>query len=288
MRGAEIATHASLTLVSAVAVVTGGPLSRLLFGAGHEETFLLAVAAGVTYAWVMVQVNCLISQKDVGRVSLALALAAASTPVVAIAGYPRWGVDGVGRVHLGAMLASLLTTAMLAHRAPSRSGARADLRASVVEIPGLVRYGTPHVTSTLLTASMLLIVPVIVRAQLGVDAAGYYRAAATVAAGMATLFTFVLNGDFSARIAEAATEPAHYARVLAAQLRSVLVRGVVTVLSLSLLAPVVVRILYADDFGPTADILPAMLAGQLLGIVASPSTSASEPATAAAGCSSTR
>jgi O-antigen/teichoic acid export membrane protein len=268
MRGAEIATLASLTVVSALSLVIGGPLSRLLFGTGHEETFLLSVAAGVTYAWVMVQVNCLVAQKDVGRVSVALALAASSTPAVAFVGYHWWGVDGVGRVHLGAMLASLLTTGLLTRRGPSASHTRAALRASIAEIPGLVRYGVPHVAGVLLTASMLLIVPVMVRADLGVDAAGYYRAAATVAAGMATLFTFVLNNDFAARIAEAAPDPASYSRVLAAQLRSVLVRGVVTVLALSLLAPVVVRILYADGFGPTADILPAMLVGQLLGIVA--------------------
>jgi PST family polysaccharide transporter len=268
MRGAEIATLASLTVVSVSAIVIGGPLSRLLFGAGHEETFLLAVAAGVTYAWVLLQVNCLVAQKDVGRVSLALALAAASTPVVAFVGYRWWGIDGVGRVHLAAMLASLLTTGMLVRRDPTRPRARADLHESLRAIPGLVRYGVPHVTGTLLTASMLLIVPVIVLRQLGVDAAGHYRAAATIAAGMATLFTFVLNGDFAARIAEAAPDPGVYARVLAAQLRSVLARGVLTVLALSLLAPIVVRVLYSADFGPTADILPAMLLGQLLGIIA--------------------
>jgi O-antigen/teichoic acid export membrane protein len=264
-RGAELASLGSLTLVSAIALVAAGPLSRVLFGGGHEDTFLLTVAAGVTYAWVMVQVNCMVARREVGRVSVALALAAASTPVVAFAGYHWWGVDGVARVHLGAMLASLLTTSLLT-QGVTRHQRRADVRSAVAEIPALLRYGVPHVTGTLLTASMLLIVPVIVRAELGVDAAGYYRAAATVAAGMATLFTFVLNGDFAARIAEAAPDRDRYAPVLAAQLRSMLARGVAVVLVLSLAAPLVVRILYADGFGRTADILPAILVGQLLGI----------------------
>ncbi len=274
LRGAELAGLASLTVVAVAAVAWSGPLSRMVFGEGRREMFLLAVAAGITFGWVTLQVNSMVARRRVGRVSLALALAAASTPVVALVGFRSWDVAGIGRVHLLAMLASLVTTGLVVSRADaSRLGTKrptgsVSVRAALAEVPALLRYGVPHVLGTLFTASMLLIVPLVVAAGQGVDGAGFYRAAATVAAGMATLFTFELNGDFAARIAGAAGERQTYNHTMRAQLRRLTVRGVVVVATLSLAAPVIVPLLYDRGFDPTTRMLPMILVGQLLGLVA--------------------
>lgn len=270
LRGAELAGLASLSTVAVAVLLFNRPLARLLFGSGDagRELLLLAVAAGITFGWVTLQVNSMVAQRRVRRVSLALALGAASTPVVAMIGFRAWGVAGIGRVHLLAMLASLLTTGFVVWGRTATVTPTSSLRSSLAEIPGLLRYGVPHVLGTLFTASMLLIVPMVVAARQGVDAAGFYRAAATVAAGMATLFTFELNGDFSARIAEAATDRRAFTAAIVTHLRRLLVRGAVVVGALSVAAPVLVPVLYDRGFEPTTRILPLVLVGQLLGLVA--------------------
>lgn len=270
LRGAELAALVPLAVVTVGAFVFNRQLARVVFGDGDggRELFLLAVAAGIMFGWVTLQVNSMVAQRRVRRVSLALALGAASTPVVALVGFQAWGVAGIGRVHLIAMAASLLTTGIVVWGRPAAFAPTSSLRAAAAEAPALLRFGVPHVLGTLFTASMLLIVPMVVAARQGVDAAGFYRAAATVAAGMATLFTFELNGDFSARIAEAATERRAFVAVIGTQLRRLLLRGVAVVAALSVAAPVIVPVLYDRGFEATTRILPLILVGQLLGLVA--------------------
>ena len=269
LRGAELASLGALAVVAGGALALNGPLARLILGPGrsNRELFLLAVAGGITFGWVNLQVNSMVAQRRVRRVSLALALAATSTPVVAFIGFSRWGLGGIGRVHLLAMLASLITTSVVIAR-PKPVSAVPSVRAALTELPALVRYGLTHVLGFLFTAAMLLIVPLVVAARLGVDAAGYYRAAATIAAGMATLFTFELNGDFSARIAAASTNDDAFASTMRSQLRRLGLRGVAVVVALSIAAPVIVPILFDRGFDPTTRMLPLILAGQLLGLVA--------------------
>ncbi len=276
LRGAELAALASLSVVAAGALAANRPLARLLFGTGPgdgdvnggREMLLLAVAAGITFGWVTLQVNSMVAQRRVRRVSLALALGAASTPLVALVGFQAWGVGGIGRVHLLAMLASLVTTGAVVWGRTATAAVSSTFRAAVDEIPALLRYGVPHVLGTLFTAAMLLIVPVVVAARQGVDAAGFYRAAATIAAGMATLFTFELNGDFSARIAETAPDRRAFVAAIGTHLRRLLIRGAAVVAVLSVAAPVIVPVLYDRGFEPTTNMLPLILLGQLLGLVA--------------------
>ncbi len=276
LRGAELAALASLSVVAAGALAFNRPLARLLFGTGPgggdvnggREMLLLAVAAGITFGWVTLQVNSMVAQRRVRRVSLALALGAASTPLVALVGFQAWGVGGIGRVHLLAMLASLVTTGAVVWGRTATVAVSSTFRAAVDEIPALLRYGVPHVLGTLFTAAMLLIVPVVVAARQGVDAAGFYRAAATIAAGMATLFTFELNGDFSARIAETAPDRRAFVAAIGTHLRRLLIRGAAVVAVLSVAAPVIVPVLYDRGFEPTTNMLPLILLGQLLGLVA--------------------
>ena len=269
LRGAELSALASLAVVAVAALGLSGPLSDLIFdpdSPGHRELFILALAGGIIFGWVTLQVNSMVAEGRVRRVSLALALAAGSTPAVAWVGFSRWGLAGIGRVHLLAMVASLITTAAVtSHRRP---GGRPPVADALAEVPALVRYGVTHVLGFFFTAAMLLIVPVVVAGRQGVDAAGYYRAAATVAAGMATLFTFELNGDFAARIAAASTDDATFAATMRSQLRRLGLRGVVVVAALSVAAPVIVPILYDQGFDPTTRMLPFILGGQLLGLVA--------------------
>ena len=269
LRGAELAALASLSVVAVAALGFSGPLSDLIFDAdspGHRELFLLAVAGGIIFGWVTLQVNSMVAQGRVRRVSLALALGAGSTPVVAWLGFSRWGLAGIGRVHILAMIASLITTAAVTSR--RRPGDRPAATETMTEIPALVRYGVTHVLGFLFTAAMLLIVPIVVAGRQGVDAAGYYRAAATIAAGMATLFTFELNGDFAARIAAASTDDTAFAATMRTQLRRLGLRGVAVVAILSIAAPVIVPVLYDRGFDPTIHMLPFILVGQLLGLVA--------------------
>ena len=270
LRGAELAALAALAVVAIASLLFNGPLARLLFGSRDvdRELFLLAVAAGITFGWVTLQVNSLVAQREVRRVSVALALAAASTPAVALVGFQAWGVEGIGRVHLMAMLASLLTTGAVVWGRTASLTTSSSLRAGLSEVPGLLRYGVPHVLGTLFTASMLLIVPLVVAARQGVDAAGFYRAAAAIAAGMATLFTFELNGDFSARVAEDARDWGRFTNTVTAQARRLLVRGIAVVCVLSVAAPIVVPLLYDRGFEPTTRLLPLILVGQLLGLLA--------------------
>jgi len=276
LRGAELASLTAMGIVAAVALTFSRPLARLIFGDGSNggELFLLAVAAGITFGWVTLQVNSMVARRRIRRVGLALALAAGSTPVVAWLGFSRWGVDGISRVQLLAMLASLVTTGAVTIARPSAATTPTDtpppppVRAALAEVPALLRYGVPQVLGFLFTAAMLLIVPLVVASGQGVDAAGYYRAAATIAAGMATLFTFELNGDFSARIAAASTDDADFAATMGAHLRRLCLRGIIVVGALSVAAPIIVPVLYDRSFDPTTTILPLILVGQLLGLVA--------------------
>jgi O-antigen/teichoic acid export membrane protein len=266
--GMEVVTFCALAAFCIPALVFAHPISRVLFGDGEPRTFVLAIGGGAAFTWMSIQVSTLIAARSVRRLAIALVISAISTPVVAAVGYAVWGRDGIGPVAFVSLGLSLLsTTCVMRWTLGRRSRRELPFRDALLAIPQLLRFGVPHMLGTAVATLTLLVLPVLARRDLGIDSAGFLRASITIAVGMATIFGFVLGGDFAARIAAASRDRTAFGDALATQLH-VLVRGAgLTCVALALSGPVLVPLLYSGDFEPAITILPAVLCAQLLYLV---------------------
>ena len=136
------------------------------------------------------------------------------------------------------------------------------VRQAVSGIREIVLVGSPYALSQGVGTGAQLLVPVVVLFLLDSASVGYYRAAATISVGY---LAFVLNAfaqDYYPRVA--AAEPLELRGLIERQTRLVLALGVPLVLVTLALAPLVVTVLYSNEFFPAVDILRWQLVGDLL------------------------
>jgi PST family polysaccharide transporter len=128
----------------------------------------------------------------------------------------------------------------------------------------LLRFGLPFTASTLAGTGVQYLIPILVLQKLGVEAAGFYGAAATIALGYVGFFLNILAQDYYPRVSAARDDAVALTALINEQHRVLMIAGLPVVLGLIAMARVVVSVVYAPAFAPAADILEWQLTGDLL------------------------
>jgi antigen flippase len=145
--------------------------------------------------------------------------------------------------------------------APSRHGA---LRARWIDLArGLLRFGSTYTLSQLVGTGAQLLVPVIVLSLLGRDSVGYVRAASAIAVGYLSVLLVAMARDYFPRAVSTEQNEAALSLLVSDQARLLLASCAPLILVTSALAPLMISILFSEEFSPAVSILQWMLVGDV-------------------------
>jgi PST family polysaccharide transporter len=127
----------------------------------------------------------------------------------------------------------------------------------------LSAFGIKNLAGQLPGTAVQFLVPVIVVSMLGLDEAGFYRAAASISVGYLGFLIRAMALDYYPRLAAATSNPASINDLVRQQQRVVLLVGVPIIFAVAAGASIVVPLLYTQEFGPTIDLLRWQLIGEI-------------------------
>jgi O-antigen/teichoic acid export membrane protein len=262
-------------LVVVVLVGVAAPLvTDRIFGADRGSLDLvLAATAGLPVALTAIENGLLIAAHRIKAVARAAVSIAFVSPLVNLAWFASLGEDGVAPGALCSAVAVLAVTSTIRRwelrghtaRGPERPEAQSPRRVR----RALLQDGVPVMTSALVGSAAVLLLPVIVAGRLGRDGVGYYRAANVISLGYTAAVVTVISSDFLPRVSRVSASPAEFRALVVKQI-NLLVAVLVPLLAVTgAFLPLVVTVLYRDDFAPTVLILEWQLVGDLLRVVGS-------------------
>lgn len=242
------------------------PIAHLMLAGSPPYTVVFVVIALLMSLAAGVQVGLLNAYHRVEALARVTAFSSMAGAV--------WGVGLVwlGReaalplVVLGTPLAQLAVSSWFAQKL-GLHGKQPDpvqLRKARSE---LLRFGLPFTGSQLVGSAVQLGMPFLVLHQLGQENVGYYRASVLFSTAYIGFLLSALGQDFYPRLSALQDRPKAFQDAIHAQLRLVLLLGSPLVVGSLALAPMIVTLLFSNQFLPTVDILQWQLLGDLLRFV---------------------
>ena len=134
----------------------------------------------------------------------------------------------------------------------------------------MLKLGIPLMSAGLLTLITQLAVRSIVVRELGLDASGYFQAAWAISM---TYVGFVLNAmsmDYYPRLTKAIDDKVQASQLVNEQAEMALLLAAPLLIAMITLAPWVIHLLYAQNFGPAADVLRWQVLGDILKLASVP------------------
>ena len=203
---------------------------------------------------------------DLARISILSAIVAALAAVLSVY---LFGEDGVLWFVLAAPAVNFVVASYYAARLP-RPQAGYDLAAIQQQWLALLKLGIPLMSAALVTLITQLVVRSIVLRELGLDASGYFQAAWAISM---TYVAFVLNAmamDYYPRLTKAIKDRKDARRLVNEQAEMALLLAGPVLMAMITLAPWVIHLLYAESFGPAAEVLRWQVLGDVLKVASVP------------------
>ena len=203
---------------------------------------------------------------DLARVSILSALVAAAAGILAVY---FLGEDGVLWFVLTAPAVNFVVASYYAARLPRPLTAN-DHGAIRQQWTAMLRLGIPLMSASLVTVVTQLVVRSIVLRDLGLEASGYFQAAWIISM---TYVAFLLNAmvmDFYPRLTMAIGDRKDAGRLVNEQVEMALLLGGPVLIAMITLAPWVIELLYAQSFGPAAELLRWQVLGDILKLASVP------------------
>jgi len=246
------------------------PVSQWVFGdSGHSSEvgwlglgILLTLIAGSQTALL----QGLRRIGDLARVSIVSAIVAAATGIMAV--YLS-GESGVLWFVLTAPAANLVVASYYTDRL-ARPHEPYDLAAIQQQWLAILKLGIPLMSAGLLTLITQLVVRSVVLRELGLEASGFFQAAWAISF---TYVGFVLNAmamDYFPRLTSAIDDHKRARRLVNEQCEMALLLAGPVLMAMITLAPWVIHLLYARDFGPAAEILRWQALGDIFKVASVP------------------
>jgi PST family polysaccharide transporter len=203
---------------------------------------------------------------DLARVSILSALVGAVVGILAIY---LLGKDGVLWFVLTAPAVNFLVVSYYAARLP-RPHVPSDLVAIQQQWLAMLNLGIPFMASGLLMSITQLAMRSLVLRDLGLEASGHFQAAWAISM---TYLMFVLNAmvmDYYPRLAAAISDHQRAGKLVNEQAQMTLLMAGPLLLAMITLAPWVIHLLYAQGFGPAAEMLRWQMLGDILKVATTP------------------
>jgi len=138
------------------------------------------------------------------------------------------------------------------------------------EASALLTLGVVFMASTLMTMGVAYVIRIIVVRKIGVDAAGFYQAAWVLGGLYVGFIVQAMGADFYPRLTAAAKDNTECNRLVNEQAEVGLLMAGPGVLATLTFAPLVIRLFYSAEFGPTVEILRWICLGMLLRVASWP------------------
>lgn len=134
----------------------------------------------------------------------------------------------------------------------------------------LLRLSAAFVVASVATAASAYVVRVLIISKLGIEAAGFYQAAWTVAGVYVGFVLAAMAADYYPRLAMIATDDLATDRAVNEQTEAALLMALPGVVATITLAPLIIRLLYSSSFLPATDILRWQALGVLGRVISWP------------------
>jgi PST family polysaccharide transporter len=267
-RAQRIARRLGIPTAAAVAAgltLFSDRIAPILFGAAASSVYVVAIGVAAAFtALAHIETGILNGHRQLRTVSVANVLVAAIGTVLGIAAVMAAGVHGFALAVVATGLAHYLITrifARVADELPYISDSAAATDRLAVR---MVKLAAPVALSQLLIVAAQLLIPVLILQSLGTSEVGLYRAAAMISISYMTLVFGTLSYEFLPRLA--GVSPTQLAATIDQHMRFLFSVAVPVILSLVVFGPIVIRLLFSDDFLPAATVLRWLLIGDLLRI----------------------
>lgn len=264
VRAARQNVVALAVALCALAALLAPVIGEGLLGDGTSAIELIAAtAAGALWAMNTVEIGILVAHHRVRATAKAAALTCFISPSVNLVMFLWLERDGIipgALVSIALVLA--VTRTVVEHeldhpRAPARGRW------------GLVTFGVPVTVSSFVGAATVLAIPVMTTHRLGEESTGFYRAAAVLSEGYLAIIMTTITQDFFPRVARTTHSNTAFAEAIDRQVR--LVSSVVAPIALlvAVALPVLVPLLYSQEFRPAEELIRLQLPGDYFRLLSS-------------------
>lgn len=241
------------------AVVLSWPLARLTFGDGWSSTHVF----GFSLLSLLVLIQALSSAQGallqgLRRINTLTAVQVVGTLVGSVLGVGL--IASFGEIAVPAFLVVIgLATWVLGIVALRRLPLPREVEISRaqfdVERRELLKTGAALVVGGVATAISPWLVRIVIQAQFGVDAVGWYQASWTLSVVYIGFVLQAMGTDYFPRLAACGRDDARTNRMISEQLEVGTLLGMPGVIALLALAPWVLRTFYSAEFTPAAEIM---------------------------------
>lgn len=257
-------------LIALAAGVTGAlvliglrePIAEVALGSTDRASSMFALALALPlYLLAGVELGVLNGYHRVRELTLAGAISAVIGGGITIACVAALGEDGIAPAILGSASVAAVIAVLLRLRSVGRT-ASASGHSIRLAAGSLLRFGGPFTASQLVGTGAQLLIPILILSQVGAAGVGHYRAAATIAIGYLAFLLTAMAQDYYPRVAGAAEMD--LSALIERRTRIVVAIAAPIILAMLALSPLIVALLYTDEFLPAVDVLQWQLIGDLL------------------------
>jgi antigen flippase len=246
------------------------PVSRATFGTADYagEIMLLSgvIAAGAIADGQAAVLQGLRRIADIAKIAV---LGTTASLVLALPIVYLWRQDAVVPLLIAASATALAASWWYARRidiAPVRMTWRIALR----EGRPLLRLGLATMSAAVMAAAIAYAVRVMVAHHLGVEAAGVYHAATALSAVYCGFILSAMGADFLPRVSSAAADDRCCNRLVNEQVEVGLLLALPGICGTLAAAPLIVPLLYSEQFSPAIEVLRWQVLGVLLRVASWP------------------
>jgi len=210
------------------------------------------------------QMAILQSYGRVGDLARARLLASVLATMVGVAAVYRFGAAGIVIAVLATPAAISLFAAWYGRRLPKGTARSFSMRDATSHWKALIAIGVVVMLTNAVSSLTQLATRSIVTHELGLDAAGLYHACYAIVAVNLSLILNAMAADFFPRLSKVADDPAAMSLVMNQQIHVGLVLAAPALALMSIAAPLVLQILYSEQFSSSAFLLRLLIAAGLL------------------------
>lgn len=193
--------------------------------------------------------------------------------LLTVVGLPLAWIFGDAAVPFYVVL-SPLASFVLGHILVARLAPLPPVKPSLPELAAQWRmflvFGLPMMGAAVIGSLAAFWIQAYIKAQLGLDALGFFVAANTIATQYAGLVLAAMGGDYFPRLSGVIDDHPAARRLVSQQTDVALLLAAPLIIGIFALAPWVVQVLYSSSFAPTAEVLRWMSAGTLLKVLTWP------------------
>ena len=252
VRRAALACGAAVALLLAA---FSSPVSTLTFGDANHASSVALLAASVFFTAVGVgQTALLKGLRRIGDLARLSVLGSVAGTVVGVALLWTWHADAIVPLLIALPICSCVFSWWFT-RNVRLMDVRLSWRGSTREARELLGLGMAFMASGLMATAVAYVTRMLIVRLLGLEAAGHYAAAFTLAGVHVGFVLGAMGTDFYPRLAAACHDNATMNRLVNEQSEIALLLAVPGIIATIVFAPLVVRVFYAPGFEPAVEVL---------------------------------